>query len=209
MGKIIIFSITVVLFLTGCGGAAKPTAKQDSAKIQQQRAEQAQKEMEQDITSGTLNMDFGGSSAISKPVEKPEAVMPPKKQPGKVGSLMPETKYPMRDGFPEWFYTPVYDGYIGAVGIAPKQRSNSLSAQKRVARVQAQKNLAKQIEVLINSDLNVESLSSGTATVESYRQKVTSMTREQADQFLNGFKVMDEWVDPKTDDYYIWMILEK
>lgn len=127
----------------------------------------------------------------------------------KIGSLKPETKYPMKNGFPVWFTTPVYDGYIGAVGIAPKQSRGGFTAQKRVARMQAQKNLAKQIEVLVKSEVNVETLGVDTETVQYYRQKITSLTREQVDQYLTGFKVMDEWIDEKTGEYYMWMVINR
>jgi len=202
--KNIIFLLVAVLALTACGGGKQPYVKQDSAKAQQMKAAQAEAEMERDIANGEPIL------TMPEPAQKPSAVMPPKKTPMKLGSLKPQTKYPVRNGgYPEWFYTPVYDGYIGAVGIAPKQNSGGFTAQKRVARMQAQKNLAKQISVLVNSEVRVETLGVDTDTVKYYRQKVESLTREQVDQYLTGFKVMDEWIDENTGEYYIWMVLDR
>lgn len=207
MRIILLFLLTTAVFF-GCMGAPKQSAvKQESAKAQQIKADQAQAEMERDIAAGTPSLTEPPANAPA--AQKPSAVLPPASKPLKLGSLKPETKYPMKDGYPVWFYTPVYDGYVGAVGIAPKQPRGGISAQKRVARMQAQKNLAKQIEVLVKSEVNVETTAADYSTVEYYREKVTSLTKEQADQFLSGFKVMDEWVDEKTGEYYMWMILER
>jgi len=203
MSKIIVV-LAGALILSGCmGGKQKPAVRQDSAKAQQMKAQAAEAEMERDIATGNLTLE------PPKKIDKPLKTMPPAKKPMKLGSLKPQTKYPLKDGFPVWFFTPVYDGYIGAVGIAPKQVRGGFTAQKRVARMQAQKNLAKQINVLVKSELNVESLGVDSGTVQHYRQRVTSLTREQVDQYLSGFRVQDEWIDEKTDEYYMWMILER
>lgn len=203
--KRLFLTALMVVAVVGCMGKKPegPVVHQDSAKAQQMKAAAAEAEMERDIASGNLTLTEPQSPA---PAEKIMG-MPPKKKPMKLGSLKPQTKYPMKNGFPVWFFTPVYDGYIGAVGIAPKGRS--ITAQKRVAKIQAQKNLAKQIEVLVNTEVKVESLGVDTATVQYYRQKVTSLTKERVDQFLKGFRVQDEWIDEKTGEYYIWMILSR
>ena len=208
MKRLLLFALMLAV-TAGCM-TTKTAVKQDNAKAQQARAAAAQAEMDRDIQAGTPSLDFAKeleAKPQNKPEEKPQAVMPEKTQPSKLSSLKPKSKYPMKDGFPVWFYTPVYDGYVGAVGIAPKQKS--FTAQKRVAKMQAQKNLAKQIKVLVKSEVNVESLGVDSGTVQSYREKVTSLTREEADQYLSGFKVQDEWIDDSTGDYYMWMVLQK
>ncbi|PLX69879.1 MAG: hypothetical protein C0603_02800 [Denitrovibrio sp.] len=208
MKNLIILMVSIVL-LSGCMTAKKKTVvMQDSAKAQQMKAAQADAEMDRDIESGNLTLTPPPTK--QKPVlDKPSAMMPPTKKPMKLGSLKPQTKYPLKGGFPVWFYTPVYDGYIGAVGIAPKQPRGGFTAQKRVARMQAQKNLAKQINVLVKSEVRIESLGVDSATVQHYREKITSLTREQVDQYLTGFRVQDEWIDEKTSEYYMWMVLER
>lgn len=181
--------------------------KQNTVKKQQINADAAQAEMESDIKKGTPTLyEPQITKTEEKPVEKP--VMPAKNV-TTLSSMNPQTKYPIKNGYPEWFYSSVYDGYIGAVGIAPKQPSGGMSAQKRVAKIQAQKNLAKQIEVLVRSEVTVESLNVDKAAVKYYREKVSTLTKENADQFLTGFKVMDEWIDESTGEYYMWMVLEK
>jgi len=203
MKKTFIFIVSA-LMLVGCVGAKKQPVMQDNAKSQQMKAAQAEAEMERDIAAGEPSL------SMPAPVpQEPKGVMPPSAKPTKLGSLKPQTKYPIKNGFPVWFFTPVYDGYIGAVGIAPKQARGGFSAQKRVARMQAQKNLAKQINVLVNSEVNVETLGVDSSTVKYYRQKVTSLTKEQVDQYLTGFKTMDEWIDENSGEYYMWMVLNR
>ena len=208
MKRLLLLLVTVVVF-TGCMTTSKKktVVMQDSAKAQQMKAAHADAEMDRDIASGNLTL----TPPAQKPVAsaKPSGLMPPTKKPMKLGSLKPQTKYPLKSGFPVWFFTPVYDGYIGAVGIAPKQARGGFTAQKRVARMQAQKNLAKQINVLVKSEVRVETLGVDSATVQHYRQKISSLTREQVDQYLIGFRVKDEWIDEKTKEYYMWMVLEK
>lgn len=215
MKKLLVI-ITVIAAAAGCATISKPAFMGGSPSVQTQQAhaEQAQAEMEKEINNGA-GLKEPSSPPVQQPVmaapqaKEPSGVMPPKTMPKKLGSLTPQTKYPLKDGYPVWFFTPVYDGYIGAVGIAPKQNYGGISAQRRVAVMQAQKNLAKQIKVLVTSNVKVESLGVDSATVQHYRTKVSSLTREQVDQYLTGYKVMDEWVSPKTGEYYIWMVLEK
>jgi len=204
MKRIFVFMIATA-FVAGCMGPKQKTVvMQDSAKAQQMKAAQAEAEMDRDIAAGTPSLKMPAT-----PQKKPMTPIPPSKKPKKFGSLKPQTKYPMKNGFPVWFFTPVYDGYVGAVGIAPKQARGGFTAQKRVARMQAQKNLAKQIKVLVLSEVNVETLGVDSATVQYYRQKVTSLTREQVDLYLTGFKVQDEWIDEKSGEYYMWMVLSR
>jgi hypothetical protein len=204
MRNIVLIAISIFV-LAGCMPAKKKPVmvNQDSAAAQQARAAQADAEMDRDIAAGEPTL------TMPKPAMKPKPKPAFPKSKSKLMSLKPKTKYSLKNGYPEWFYSSVYDGYIGAVGIAKKQLRGGYSAQKRVARMQAQKNLAKQINVLVKSEVNVETLGVDTATVQYYRQKVTSLTREQVDQFLTGFKVMDEWYDDKNEELYLWMVLRK
>ncbi len=107
MKNLIIIMVSIVL-LTGCLTTKKKTVvMQDNAKAQQMKAAQADAEMERDIASGNLTLTPPPS--VEKPAaEKPSAVLPPPtKKPMKLGSLKPQTKYPMKNGFPVWFFTPL------------------------------------------------------------------------------------------------------
>jgi hypothetical protein len=166
--------------------------------------------MEEDIRSGTptLREPVLNVPQVVKPVEEPKQMLP-EKSVTSVMSLKPVTKYPLKNGYPEWFYTPTYDGYIGAVGIAPKQPKGGISQQKRLAKIQAQSTLAKQIDVLVNTEQNLETLNVDRPTVKYYQEKLTTLTKESADQYLTNYKIMDEWIDDRTGEYYLWLVLTK
>lgn len=214
--KYLITAIIAIVLAAGCAEVGQKPAnvikQQSSAASQQMKAEQAQQEMDSDIKKGfpTLEEPPTYVPAHKTPVVQPEASKPiPGSKVNNVSSLLPVTKYPVKNGYPVWFYNNTYDGYFGAVGIAAKQPDGSLIKQKQVARLQAQKNLAKQIEVLVRSDLTVESVNVDKATLKYYREKVTALNKEDADQYLSGYSVQDEWVDPSTGEYYMWMVLDK
>lgn len=194
----------------GCAAEKKPVVKQNSGAVQRMQAEAAQQEMEEDIQNGTVTLrePVLNTPQNVKPAEEPKQPLP-EKNVLSVTSLKPIAKYPLKNGYPEWFYSPTYDGYIGAVGIAPKQPRGGMAQQKRLAKIQAQSGLAKQIEVLVNTELNLESTNVDRATVKYYQQKLSTLTKESADQYLSNYKVMDEWVDDRTGEYYLWLVLQK
>jgi len=211
--KALIIPVLAAAVAFGCTAEKKPVApvKQSSAAVQRANAEAAQQEMDEDIKSGVPTLRepvIAAPQAVIRPKEEPKMTLP-ERTVSSVSSLKPVSKYPMKNGYPEWFYTPVYDGYIGAVGIAKKQPSGGMAAQKRVARMMAQKELAKQVEVLVTSELTLETLNVDRTTVKYYREKLTSLTKENTDQFLTDFKVQDEWLDERTGEYYLWMVLSK
>jgi len=194
----------------GCAAEKKPVVKQNSAAVQRMQAEAAQNEMEEDIQNGTVTLRepvMNAPQAV-KPVEEPKQQLP-EKTVSSVMSLKPVTKYPIKNGYPEWFYSPTYDGYIGAVGIAPKQSRGGLAQQKRIAKIQAQNSLAKQIEVLVNTELTLQATNVDRSTVKYYQQKLSTLTKESTDQYLSNYKVMDEWIDDRTGEYYLWLVLQK
>ncbi len=140
------------------------------------------------------------SAVAEKP--RPGAVTEPAAAPRKA------TKYPIIDGYPAWFHTPDYDGYLGGVGIAKPQRAG-YSAQKRIAVSLAQADLTRNIKVNVYNELISERVSINSTTAKHYQEKIETMSRQDADQYLNNPTVMDEWVDEKTGELYVWVVLPK
>ncbi len=208
--KMIAVLIIISALVFGCAAEKKPVVKQNSAALQRMQAEAAQNEMEEDISNGTVTLrePVLNTPPSVKPAEEPKQQLPDKTV-SSVSSLKPVTKYPIKNGYPEWFYSPTYDGYIGAVGIAPKQPRGGMAQQKRLAKIQAQSSLAKQIEVLVNTELNLQTTNVDRSTVRYYQQKLSTLTKESTDQYLSNYKVMDEWVDDRTGEYYLWLVLQR
>jgi len=94
------------------------------------------------------------------------------------------------------------------VGIAKKTRGG-YPQQKRTAVAIAQANLAKQIKILVNAEVTTEKINVDTRTLQYYRSKIRSLSKQEAQAYLRNTKVMDEWIDPKTGDLYVWVVLEK
>ncbi|EDP73807.1 LPP20 family lipoprotein [Hydrogenivirga sp. 128-5-R1-1] len=160
---------------------------------------------------------------LTLPETKEEAIMPTvkkkttvKKQPEIVKKEKPKkverkikTKYPMKNGLPVWVYNPNYGGYLGAVGIAKKPQRGGYPQQKRIAIMIAQSNLAKQIRLLVNAEIYTEKLRISKKDYEIYKSKLKSLSKQEASAYLRNTVVKDEWIDPKTGDLYVWVVLEK
>ena len=119
------------------------------------------------------------------------------------------TKYPIVSGYPIWFQQPGYDGYLGGVGVAPKQKNGDRAAQRRAATTLAQADLVRSVKVNVSNELKSEKLLVDTRTQKYYKEKFDSMSRQQADEYINNPQVMDEWADEKTGEIYIWVVLPK
>ncbi|MFH1961571.1 MAG: hypothetical protein ABIJ30_01650 [bacterium] len=118
---------------------------------------------------------------------------------------------PTKDNYPIWVYQPNYGVVLGAVGIARKQEKGGstpvrgYAAQKRLAIIIAQAEIAKQIEVMVNTELQTEK----TMINQDYYSKFSSLSRQETQQLIKNAVVKDEWIQPETGDLYIWVVIEK
>lgn len=113
------------------------------------------------------------------------------------------------ESYPVWFYNPGHEGYLGAVGMAKKQERGGYAAQKRLAVTIAQAELARQIEVFVNSDLQTEKTIIDTKADQYYKAKLSSLTTQETYQLIKNAVVKDEWVDPKTENLYLWVVIDE
>ncbi|MFH1096819.1 MAG: hypothetical protein V1749_04920 [Candidatus Desantisbacteria bacterium] len=112
---------------------------------------------------------------------------------------------PTKDNYPIWVYQPNYGGVLGAVGIAKKQEKGGYVAQKRLAIIIAQAEIAKQIEVMVNTELQTEK----TMINQDYYSKFSSLSRQETQQLIKNAVVKDEWIHPETGDLYIWVVIAR
>ncbi len=146
---------------------------------------------------------------LTLPKNKKEAILPgtdKKKTNDKKYKV--KTKYPIKNGYPVWVYNPNYGGYIGAVGIAKKVKGG-YSQQKRLAVIIAQSNLAKQIRLIVNTKIYTKKIKIDKNSFEIYKSYLKSLSKQEADVYLKNIIVKDEWIDPKTGDLYVWVVLRK
>ncbi len=113
------------------------------------------------------------------------------------------------EGTPPWFFNPGHEGYLGAVGMAKKQARGGYAAQKRLAVTIAEAELSRQVEVLVNAELNTSRIVTHAEADASYRVKLRSMSRQESRQMLKNAVVKDEWLDPETGNLHVWLVIEK
>lgn len=147
-----------------------------------------------------------------KPKDKREAIEQKgkkKKHDDFVKDEILQSKYPFKDGYPVWLYNPAYEGNLGAVGIAKPQTRGGYEAQKRLALTIAQAELTRQINVLVDGELYTEKTVISKSGDEYYRSKLSSLSIQQTQQLIKNAVIKDEWIDPKTGDLYLWVVIER
>ena len=106
--------------------------------------------------------------------------------------------------YPAWVLNPDKPGYIGVVAAAPKQERGGREAQYRVAQMKAYQELAqmKRVHVASTNRSIVEDRGgkvTGNLDVETQLQSNVALGVGEA-------KIVEEWVDPKNGDLYIWLV---
>lgn len=174
-----------------CSCAGNKQVKQNTKAVQQQRAQESLRELDKE-TSGqeATESEKEGEEEGDKEEE-------------------PQCLYPFKDGLPIWVYQPDYESSLGAVGIAKKQEIGGYDAQKRLAVVIAQAELSKQVELLVNSELETEKTVIESEAKQSYQEKLKSLSKQETQQLIKNAIVKDEWLNPKTGDLYVWVVIER
>lgn len=110
-------------------------------------------------------------------------------------------------GMPAWVLNPEKAGYVSVVGAAPKQDWGGRDAQYRVAQMKARQELAQMVRVQVKS--------TSQSSMEQREGKVTGeadieiSVQSRVDLSLDAARVVEEWVDPKTGELYIWLVTPK
>ncbi len=127
--------------------------------------------------------------------------------PSFAGTEISQAKHPMKADYPVWFQNPNHDGYLGAVGIAKKQ--SDFRTQRLVALRIAQSELAKEIELIVHSEIVLEKRLTEKGLSSEYSSSLRSVSRQGTAQLIKDSLVKDEWTDPKTGELYLWVVIDK
>lgn len=100
--------------------------------------------------------------------------------------------------FPSWVVDPAIKGYVAAVGYARVQKKNP-NALRRVALLNAKAELAKQIEIFVDSELFRTSV----CTAQECRSDMKSYSNQYTSRLMQNVEITGEWLDPQTGDLYI------
>ncbi len=189
------FAMLISVLLLSCT-IDKTIVKEDKP-IPQQTAKKVFEELDEE----TGDRDTVTLTEQEKGAKKPEQSS---------GYLLP-SPHPLsieregNDHDPIWVYQPDYGGVFGAVGIAKKQEKGGYAAQKRLAVIIAQAELAKQIEVMVNAELQTEK----TIVNHDYSSKFSSLSRQETQQLIKNAVVKDEWIQPETGELFVWVVIER
>ncbi|MBZ4672299.1 MAG: lipoprotein [Deferribacteraceae bacterium] len=208
--RILFVIVCIVVIISGCS-YTKPYIKQNSVSHQQAEADKAFNELDQETGEPQIKEPVFDKTADEPLSQKPKTIEE-KKAPSDIKEKKQsnDTKFPLKDGRPVWFYDANYDGYFGAIGIARKSSvRGGYAAQKRLAKTLAQAELAKQLKVFVNTELNIERTRILSKVSDTYTSKLSSLSVHKSEQILQNAVILDEWVDPKSGDLYVWLVIEK
>ncbi len=109
---------------------------------------------------------------------------------------------------PTWVKNPRYDGYLGAIGIAKRDDNSGYERSRRLAKILAEAELAKQKQILINSICKLEKTAVfSNAVLTRYTSKIQCQSEQIAKAYLKTI-VSHEWIDPRTGDLYLRVVID-
>ena len=194
-----------LLLLVSCGPKAEKVKTEPRKAQQLQRAERAFEELEREATKPAreLTLEEGKTPRVREKTKKLGRV------PIKIVKReAPKTKYPIVNGLPVWVSNPNYGGVLGGVGIAKKIPGKGYAEQKRLAKQIALADLAKQIELIVKTELTKVEINVDTKTLQYYKKKFSSYSEQEVRELLiKNAVVEDEWIDPQTGDLYLWVVI--
>ena len=193
----IITIISIGLILLSCTQKTPNRLPQEQIRSSEKAFEELEREVEKEFKGGSIKSE-------EKKVGKIEKRIPYGKKP-KVRS-----KYPMKNGYPVWFWNPYYGGVLGAVGIVKVDKDKNLIELKRVARLIAISKLAKAVEVNIYTETERREIRKELKGVyERYKKFFSKYSRHQVKNvIIKNAVVKDEWFNPETGEYMVWVIIE-
>jgi len=109
--------------------------------------------------------------------------------------------------YPAWVLNPDKPGYIGVVAAAPKQERGGREAQFRVAQMKAYQELAQMQRVQVSSTNRMLVEDSGGKVTRNL--DVETQLKSHVPLGVGEARVIEEWVDPKNGDLYIWLVVPK
>lgn len=107
--------------------------------------------------------------------------------------------------YPAWVLNPDKPGYIGAVGAAPKQEHGGRDAQYRVAQMKSYQVLAQMQRVHVASSNRSFVDERGGKVIRN--DNIDTKLKSEVALGVGDARVIEEWVDPKTGELYLWVVV--
>ncbi len=117
------------------------------------------------------------------------------------GVTKPEANFiRKKEPAPSWIVKPDVEGYVTAVGSAPEQ-----SSQKRAALIKAKANIAKKIEIYVDTELLIRKKCSGSQCEDNLH----SLSALHAKQMIGRVEILKQWKDPEAGNLYLLIGVKK
>ena len=108
---------------------------------------------------------------------------------------------------PAWLLNPEKQGYQNVVAAAPRQARGGYDAQYRVAVMKAYQELAQIQRVQVTSTNRMLLEDRGGKVTRNL--DVETQLQSRVALGIGEARVIEEWVDPKNGDLYIWLVVPK
>lgn len=204
MRSVVLALFAVSLFLYSCASKPEKSAKQPpppTKKEQLQKARSAFSELDRESGKSAKDLTLEEPSVGQRKYRKRTTAYAKREA--------PTSKYPMKDGFPVWVSDPNYGGVLGGVGIARKIPGKGYAEQRRLAKNIALADLAKQVEVIVKTELSKIEINIDTKTLQEYKKRFSSYSEQEVRAMLiRNAVIEDEWVDPRTGELYVWVVIK-
>lgn len=114
---------------------------------------------------------------------------------------------PANSQLPAWFNEPDIPGYLGISVSAPVQSMGGLEGQRRVALSKARAELGRITRLNVQSSNVISQTSNKEQTSTDFQNRTRISSTETLD--VSNMQVKEEWVDPATNELYIWVLVPK
>jgi len=104
---------------------------------------------------------------------------------------------------PKWTCNPYVEGSIAAVGIAKMNAGHDKSMQLSEAMADGRDALASQISTKVSNLFKSYKGTTGTGASATYDNTSSKVSKQLANQTLNGSRSVDSWRNPKTNELYL------
>jgi hypothetical protein len=104
---------------------------------------------------------------------------------------------------PKWTCNPYAKDSVAAVGIAKMNAGNDKSMQRTEALADGRDALASQISLKVSNLFKSYKATTGTSKASTFDKATSKVSKQLANQTLNGSRAIDSWMNPATKELYL------
>jgi len=109
---------------------------------------------------------------------------------------------------PKWTCNPYAKDSVAAVGIAKMNAGNDKSMQRSEALSDGRDALASQISIKVSNLFKSYKGTTGSGSASTYDKSTSKVSKQLANQTLNGSRAINSWMNPATKELYLLVTVE-